>query len=122
MEIFGNPWFTATVAFILGGLAGWFARGAGADAEDDLGDDVECDDRGDGEPATEAGSQTVAPSADKVNAIETEISQAKALLEDAEATDDDLVEELEKLDQAVKRANGRLKLIMRAAGKAKDTE
>lgn len=56
---------------------------------------------------------------DALSALQSEINAAKELLE-AEAEEDALSEEaLKNLDEAVKRANGRLKLIAKAINRAK---
>lgn len=62
---------------------------------------------------------TLKPGEDALSALQSEIKAAKELLE-AEAEEDALNEEtLKNLDDAVKRANGRLKLIAKAINRAK---
>lgn len=57
-----------------------------------------------------------------LGAVLTEIEKAKALLDGADDVDAAMGEELDRLDQAVKRANGRLKLILKSADRAKDAD
>jgi hypothetical protein len=56
----------------------------------------------------------------KLDAIEHEIKNARALLDDREEAAKAFADELTTVDAAIKRANGRLKLILRAVKKLSD--
>lgn len=98
-QMLANGWPLALAGFVLGALAGgWAARNAGTDS-------------GVGKDA--------APGADSLAALAEELNAAKELL-DAEAAEAGAIDEtLKNLDEAVKRANGRLKLISKALKQAK---
>ncbi len=70
---------------------------------------------GDGANGAAAKSVTTkAPDGAKLGAIEEELKKAKTLLEIKDAQDAEAAAELNSLDEAIKRANGRLKLILKA--------
>lgn len=121
-QIMGNHWTPVFIAFLLGLLIGWMVWGA--PWRDDQHDDV-----GDGEDGEKIRREPLAeypadPSkaGQKIGSIEAEIAKVKSLLETAKEGDDDLSAELDAVDNAVKRANGRLKLILKSVDRVKDSE
>ena len=56
---------------------------------------------------------------DGLTALAAELKAAKELLEAEEAEASEVAETLKSLDEAIKRANGRLKLITKAVNQAK---
>lgn len=91
-QLLANGWPLALAGFALGALAGgWAARKHAAEH------------RG-----------TAAFDADGLSALAEELKAARALLETQEAEAGDAEEAIKELDDAVKRANGRLKLIAKA--------
>lgn len=61
----------------------------------------------------------LAPGEDGLSALTAELKAARELLEAEESDAVDTAETLKNLDEAIKRANGRLKLIMKAVKRAK---
>ena len=60
-----------------------------------------------------------APDSMRLGALESELRRARELLDETDADNSDNVERLNDLDTALKRANGRLKLILNAVKKAR---
>ncbi len=119
MQIFENGVLIGVVAFVFGLFVGrmvWRDSGKSG-ATENLAVGAE---RAEAAESPKSGDATQLDR--KFASIESEIRNAKDLLEAAAEPDDDLSAELEKVDEAVKRANGRLKLIMRSADRAKDTD
>lgn len=102
-QIIADRWFTAFIAFFVGLLTGWLMSDRQSKVETGNGDAGE-------------------PLPDKLAALEAELKTAKALLEDKDADDEATAETLSGLDEAIKRANGRLKLIMKSIKKAKKAD
>lgn len=75
--------------------------------------------RGGGEEPGERLSRRLRPGEDGLSALAEELKAAKALLEAEEAEAEEVSESLKNLDDAIKRANGRLKLITKAVKQAK---
>ncbi|WP_375206450.1 hypothetical protein [Hyphococcus sp.] len=99
MQMIAVGWPLGLAGFILGALVGGFmARG--------------------GETGNDAGS-LIKPDADGLEALAAELKAAKELLEAEEAEAAEVAETLKNLDEAIKRANGRLKLITKAVKQAK---
>ena len=121
-EMLESPWLVAGVAFALGLFAGWMAWGG------PWRDKTEAGNGGPGiapAGADTVGDTALGPSAtpdEKLGAILAEIHNAKTLLADAEDAETTMRAELDSLDQAVKRANGRLKLIVKSTDRATDSE
>lgn len=91
-QLLANGWPLALAGFALGALAGgWAARRHAAER------------RG-----------AAALDGDAISALAEEVKAAKALLETQEAEAGEAEEAIKELDDAVKRANGRLKLISKA--------
>lgn len=59
------------------------------------------------------------PGEDAISALQSEINAARGLLQAEEHDEAAASESLKQLDDAIKRANGRLKLIMKAVKNAK---
>lgn len=132
MEILASSWASIGLAYIFGVLTGWTVWGvalqkrlsdqeasineetqfqSGADAG--AGVDASHPDESMGSKATSAAKKDSEPGR-LIDALETEIKNAKALLA-AEARRSDLMGEIaDELDGAVKRANGRLKLLAKS--------
>lgn len=62
---------------------------------------------------------TLKPGEDALSALQSEINVIKELLEQDAAEEAETDEALKRLDEAVKRANGRLKLITKAINREK---
>lgn len=115
-ELLESPWLVAGLAFVLGLFAGWMAWGR------PWGDD-HAPGAGNGSNAVRNGIiPAEATSEDKLALIAAEIQKARAEMDAAEENDVAMSGELDKLDQAVKRANGRLKLILKSADRAQDSK
>lgn len=121
-ELLDSPWLIAGVAFGLGLFAGWmtwggpwrdkFSSGNGGVGAAPGGSDT---------PADPTLIATATPD-EKIAAILAEIHQANTLLADSDEAETAMRAELDSLDQAVKRANGRLKLIVKSTDRAKDPD
>ncbi len=74
--------------------------------------------RGDKEESGER-IRVLRPGEDGLTAIAAELKAARELLEAEEAEASEVTESLKSLDEAIKRANGRLKLITKAVKQAK---
>ena len=120
-EMFDSPWLVAGFAFIVGLFVGWMvwggpwrdglAPGNGAASGDAA--------------AAMAGKRLFDETAGLDGNLKTAIAElkaAKALLEKTDDIDAAMTEELDKLDQAVKRANGRLKLMSKSSERAADAD
>ncbi|WP_395072557.1 hypothetical protein [Hyphococcus sp.] len=59
------------------------------------------------------------PGDDGLSAVAAELQAARELLAEEEAEAGEVAENLQKLDEAIKRANGRLKLLSKAVKQAK---
>jgi hypothetical protein len=96
-----SPWGPMALAFLFGVAFGWVVWGARPDPGEDA-------DRmpGDAVLSGEAAKEIVV--------IKAEIAAARELLDDKEEGDGEIAEQLSSLDEAVKRANGRLKVIIAA--------
>lgn len=128
-QVLSDRWFPAAVAYFLGLFTGWLiwsgAR-AGAPAEDEAVSEA----TGAGDAETKPEADNAAPSENKskkskepisikISALESEIKKAREMLaEDAEETAA-FTDLISNLDEAVKRANGRLKLIIKSVKRAK---
>jgi len=106
MEFLGNRWFLAIAAYGLGFATAWFLVKSGR--LDALKESI-----------WPSGESERSPSAtgkesDKLAALAAEITKAKTMLEENEADQKANFDLLQDLDEAVKRANGRLKLILKS--------
>lgn len=111
-HIIADRWFTAFIAFFLGLITGWLlskGRKTGEETEN-------------GHAGAIGGPASGAPPSMKLGALEAEIKNIKTLLEAKEVDDELTAETLSSLDEAIKRANGRLKLIVKTVKKAKTAE
>ncbi len=116
-EILNSPWLVAGIAFVLGLFVGWMAWGRpwGVDQA------VRSSDGSDG--VRNGIIPAEATTEDKLALIEAEIQKARSEMDVVvEENDAAIGDELDKLDQAIKRANGRLKLILKSAERAQDAE
>lgn len=102
------PWAVFIGAFVFGLATGWLIWG-GARAAAFA--------RRGPEDGLAGGPDGKVPEA-AIAAIEREIRAARALIDEADAQSADTVGELDALDASIKRANGRLKLLVRAVKKA----
>lgn len=119
-EMLESPWLVAGVAFVLGLFAGWMIWGGPWRDKFEAGNGGAI--AGDGQaPANPALDASATPD-DRLGAILAEIHQARKLLADGEDAETALRAELDSLDHAVKRANGRLKLIVKSTDRAKDSD
>ncbi|MEZ5891905.1 MAG: hypothetical protein R3C58_01970 [Parvularculaceae bacterium] len=100
MRMLADGWLLALAGFAAGlALGAWLSRAKG-----EAGKPAET-----GEPRR--------PSDADIAAIEAEIRAARQLLEAEEAEAGEAAEALKNLDEAIKRANGRLKLMLKAVEK-----
>jgi hypothetical protein len=96
------PWAPLAIAFLVGFACGWLIWGLrnvdGADAEGAAAGPsaVEADDR------------------KEIVVLRAELEAARALLDEGEGQQDDVARQLSSLDEALKRANGRLKILLRS--------
>lgn len=125
------PWAPAAAAYIFGIATGWLiwsgqrANGA-ASAENpaavetaDLADAPKREpiiSKAEGDEIKNGGDPC--PAAMKIGAVESEIRSARELLNETEEEARAFSQDLSTLDSAIKRANGRLKLILRAVRRA----
>jgi hypothetical protein len=124
MQLIENRWLIGFVAFVVGLFLGWVIWGVSGDpkksyvsAVDEVGGATHVS-----APQLETPGDDVSSTDPNVASIEAEIGKARALLANSLEADADLTAELDNVDQAVKRANGRLKLILRSVDKAKDAD
>ncbi len=118
-EILESPWLVAGVAFALGLVVGWMAWGRpwrNGPARNDLSAG-----NGGADAARDVSSGVSDSPDDALGSVLAEVKKAKAMLDGADDAEAAMGKELDRLDQAVKRANGRLKLILKSADRAKDT-
>ncbi len=106
IALLGNRWFLAIAAYALGFVTAWFLVKSGR--LDALTRFLQAPKDG------EQSSSDTAPDGDKLAALAAEITKAKAMLEENEADQKANFDLLQDLDEAVKRANGRLKLILKS--------
>ncbi|MDZ7628672.1 MAG: hypothetical protein U5J99_09770 [Parvularculaceae bacterium] len=93
------PWAPLLIALMVGLACGWVIwglRGASADADD-----------------RETSPQTDGDERKEIVVLRAELEAARALLDDSDVQQDDAVRQLASVDEALKRANGRLKVIQR---------
>ena len=115
-ELLGSPWFVAGLAFLLGLGAGWiiWARPWGGD---------HASGEGNGSNGVLNGIiPAEATAEDKLALIAAEILKARSEMDLADETDAAMGADLDDLDQAIKRANGRLKLILKSVERGQDSE
>ncbi|OFX06227.1 MAG: hypothetical protein A3E78_15165 [Alphaproteobacteria bacterium RIFCSPHIGHO2_12_FULL_63_12] len=96
-----SPWGPMALAFLFGIAFGWVVWGAKPDRR-------------------ETGEDAGAPIGDpkEIVVIKAEIEAARTLLGQNDEPGDELSEQLATLDETVKRANGRLKMILAAIRRA----
>lgn len=129
--------FVALLAFILGALGGWWLRGDAIDraAQDRVSED---DERQVGDAATQAPARAQPAFEEALGApkmldglatrerfavIEQEVSSLRAALGDAGDEDHAaLSKDIDAVDEAVKRANGRLKLVLSQLERKRDAQ
>ncbi len=106
--LFGDsPWGPMALAFLFGVAFGWVVWGARRDDRDDA------DDERDAIVSASPGEEPK-----EIVVIKAEIQAVKNLLDQNDEGDAAITEQLSKLDEAMKRANGRLKLIISAIKRA----
>ncbi|WP_375202532.1 hypothetical protein [Hyphococcus sp.] len=99
MQMIAIGWPLGLAGFILGALVGGLMARAGVE---------------------EANARPrLKPGEDNLSALAAELKAAKELLEAEEAEAGEVAETLKNLDEAIKRANGRLKLLTKAVKQAK---
>ena len=96
-----SPWGPMALAFLFGVAFGWVVWGAKPDRGDSAGAD---------------GAKIEDPK--EIVVIKAELEAARTLLGATDDEGDKLSEELASLDETVKRANGRLKMILAAIKRA----
>lgn len=95
------PWAPLVVALLVGFACGWLVfgmRGAAADSAD-------------GVPAADA--EALGDERKEIVVLRAEIEAARALLDENDPNHEDISAQLLSVDEALKRANGRLKVIQR---------
>ncbi len=101
MQVFSNRWILALGGFALGFIAFWMMQSLGLLLPKQ------------GRTTGHAGVDGFDPiHIEKLDALAAEIEKAKVMLEEQQADHEVNEEILDELDGAVKRANGRLKLIL----------
>lgn len=106
-SMFGmTPWGPLAIAFLFGAAFGWVLWGARR------GDDDE------GEEDEPVVSTPPGEEPKEIIVIKAELQAVRNLLDQGEENDAAIVEQLSTLDEAVKRANGRLKAILSAVRRA----
>ena len=106
-------WAPAAAALIFGIAIGWLIWGGRRQ-------EIEPQRRDPGSVIAKGNGNNGDPCPDglKLGAIESEIRAARELLEESDNEAASFSEELSGLDESIKRANGRLKLILRAVRRA----
>lgn len=103
-EFIENNWLPIVIAFLVGQFVGWLI-GAAPWANEDDPDEPSSGKRFAGKAAR---------AQDDVKALEEDIAAVRAQIEQPGGGVEAVASELDELDAAIKRANGRLKLIMRS--------
>ena len=113
--VFAENWFAVVIVYAIGLATGWrLARGRFFPLMPLF------PSKGDEEDAAQKPAAARADDVADLDALEKELAALRALvLEDGEKDD---AEALDRLDEAVKRANGRLKLIAQAVERAEAKE
>lgn len=105
------PWAPAAAAFLFGLAAGWLIWGGRRDTIDNT-------DRIEPEPtAARAGPDPESLNA-TIGAVENEIRAARTLLSESDQEAAEFATEIAGIDDRLKKANARMKLIMSAVRKA----
>lgn len=105
-SVFGmSPWGPLALAFLFGVAFGWVLWGARRDGIEDF-NEPDAVVTKDGEEPRE------------IIVIKAELQAARSLLEEREEQDGAVTEQLSAMDEAIKRANGRLKTILAAIRRA----
>jgi len=134
-QMVSDRWFPAAVAYFLGLITGWLIWSGGkarAGRADEAAVNGSLDEAADGlakekrEPVVESASAAIEekngdkePVAMKIGALESEIKKAREMIAEDAEENAAFAELLSNLDEAVKRANGRLKLIIKSVKRAK---
>ncbi len=96
-----TPWAPLAIAFLVGLGCGWLVWGLKS-----------------GDTASDgSGADKAAPDSDErkeIVVLRAELEAARALLEDSDDQHGEIGRQMSALDEALKRANGRLKIILRA--------
>jgi hypothetical protein len=109
-----SPWATALAMYLFGIATGWLIWGGRRGAVVTSGERVKTT-----LGASAAGEASKPSSAGAaLDALEKEISAARALLDEDDGEAAAFTEALSSLDASIKRANGRLKLLARSVRKA----
>lgn len=98
------PWASLALAFVVGLASGWLIWG------------LKGDDAG-SRNAESAGSLLEGDDRKEIVVLRAELEAARALIEEGNGNDDDVNRQLSLLDETLKRANGRLKIVLRAIKK-----
>ncbi|MEZ5922166.1 MAG: hypothetical protein R3C60_12570 [Parvularculaceae bacterium] len=106
--IMASPLAAVAVSFLAGGIFGALMSRSG--------------DAGDEEVVHKAGSDAVDGDPKEIVVIRAELEAARSLLDDGEEQDEEIRSQLSALDEAVNRANGRLKLLLKSIRKVKPSE
>ncbi len=96
-----SPWGPMALAFLFGVAFGWVVWGARPD-------------RAGGASAESAANEEPK----EIVVIKAELQTARTLLDQSDDQDETLTEQIATLDESVKRANGRLKMILAAVKRA----
>lgn len=108
-----GSWALALAIYLFGIASGWLIWGGRRSvSEEDAPPGATQDEVG------AANTGAARPASAKLAALESEIRKARELLESTDGESDTLSNELLDLDHAVKRANGRLRLVLRAVQRA----
>ena len=116
MQIVSDRWFVAVAAFCLGLLTGWIVwarRQMNNEAAPDIEGHLEHTDTQIQDTPPQY-TQNQSDQQETLDALASELENAQKMLEESQAESDAYSDILGDLDEAVKRANGRLKLIIKA--------
>lgn len=123
------PWAPVIAAYVFGIATGWLIWGGARSAPRREGGETTVatapepdrrDDASDLKAKVSTGTTDAdpCPAPMKLGALESEIRSARELLSQGDEEADAFSEELSTLDAGIKRANGRLKLVLRAVKRA----
>lgn len=110
-----GSWALALAIYLFGIASGWLIWGGRRTVSEE--DEVPGVSTGEAAPE-ETGVTRRGPAPAKLAALESEIRKARELLASNDGEAETLAKELSDLDHAVKRANGRLRLVLRAVQRA----
>lgn len=113
-DIWANSWFVAIAAFALGLFAGWLVWARGVFNKDETPTSTSGD--------LHAADQEEADPNDKLAVLDAELKKVRSLLAETESESEAFAELLSGVDEAVKRANGRMKVLLKSIKRSKKND